>query len=69
MMFRITLLGDSNLYRFVTADRLSRNINHPVCLINTARRTTLELGLQEVAKDDSSLVVLSALANLIHDAG
>lgn len=68
-MNRIMILGDSNIYRNVTADGFSTRISTPTTILNTARLATLETRLKELSEDDHSIVVISSLDNILSDYG
>lgn len=66
-MQRIAIIGDSNVYRNTTSERLSNSLKFPVTLIKSTQMMTLEIGVREAATHD--LVLVSALGNIISDAG
>lgn len=67
-MDRLVIIGDSNVYRNVTAERLKRRIGRDVVIVRATKAQSLELGLKEVSKMSCSTLIVSALPNLISDS-
>lgn len=67
-MSKILLIGDSNVYRNVTPDRLASKVGQVVSLIQATRQVSLDIGLKEATKHYYETVIISAVANLICDA-
>lgn len=65
-MNRLTIIGDSNIYRNVSAQRLAERVGKSVTIHKAARRQTFDLGLERLEKDDD-VVMVSALSNLLCD--
>lgn len=68
-MNKLLLIGDSNIYRNVSPERLATKIGCQVTLLQATRATSLEIGLREISKTTYDVVVVSALANILSDAG
>lgn len=63
-MVHVTLIGDSNVYRNITAKAFSTKIGHPVTILQATRLQSLEISMKEV-KNDTDFLVVSALSNLL----
>lgn len=66
-MSRLTLIGDSNVYRNVTVQKLAQRLGRPVTLHKATRKQTFELSLSRLSESDD-VVIVSALSNLLCDA-
>lgn len=66
-MNRLTIIGDSNVYRNVTVQKLAQRLGKAVTLHKATRKQTFELSLSRLSESDEILVV-SALSNLLCDA-
>lgn len=55
-MSRLILLGDTNLYRNITAHRISNRANMPTILTQATRRQTYELALKSIDESWEMLV-------------
>lgn len=67
-MSKLFVLGDSNVYHNILAERLSSKVGMPVTLLNTTCLHTLELGLKEASGSGCDLLLVSCLENIIHDS-
>lgn len=65
-MSRLLIIGDSNIYRNMTASVLSKKLNRPSNILHATRQQTLEVAVQSVTPECEVLIV-SALANLLCD--
>lgn len=66
-MSRLILLGDSNIYRNITADRISKRVNMSTSIIQATRQQSFELGLKSVG-EPCEILIVSTLPNLACDA-
>lgn len=67
-MQRLVLIGDSNIVRNVTPDRLAKRISAHVTLFKATKSQTFEAGLLEANKNGGDVLIVSALANILCDA-
>lgn len=66
-MNHVLVIGDSNVYRNCTMDRLSRRLNCSVKLMEAPRLHSLEVALKEVKRVSYNFVLISCLPNLLCD--
>lgn len=65
-MSRIILIGDSNVYRNISADKLARRLNRSITVHKATKQQTLEVGLRAL-NVEHQLLLVSALPNIICD--
>lgn len=66
-MNRISIIGDSNVYRNINPQRISKRLGKTVSITQATKRASLEIALKETGQEVDTLLV-SALPNIICDA-
>lgn len=65
-MSRLIIIGDSNIYRNITAINLTKRVNRPSNILHATRLSTLEVAIKAVTPE-CELLVVSALSNILCD--
>lgn len=68
-MEKICILGDSNIYRNMNVEKIRRRLNSSCSILEAARLHTFELHLSQLQKSPCEILLVSALSNIVQDAG